>query len=59
MDAEPTIIHAVIMGASDQDLKQRVETIRKSPDVVKVTINPVSSVVKGWEISGTPEERDD
>lgn len=59
VDDEPMIIHAVIMGANDQDLKQRVETIRKSPDVVKITVNPVSSVVKGWEISGTPEERDD
>ena len=59
VDAEPMIIHAVIMGTSDQDLKQRVEMIRKSPDVVKVTINPVSSFVKGWEISGPIEERDD
>ena len=59
VDDGPMIIHAVIMGENDQDLKQRVETIRKSPDVVKVTTNPVSSVVKGWEISGTPEERDD
>lgn len=59
IDDEPMIIHAVIMGADDQDLNQRVETIRKSPDVVKVTMNSMCSVVKGWEISGIPEERDD
>ena len=59
VDYEPMIIHAVIMGENEQDLNQRVETIRKSPDVVKVTTNSLSSVVKGWEISGNPEERDD
>jgi len=59
VDREPMIIHAVIMGENDQDLNQRVETIRKSPDVVKVSVIPMSSVVKGWEISGTPQERDD
>lgn len=59
IDNEPMIIHAVIMGADDQDLKNRVEMLRKSPDIVKVTMNQMSSVVKGWEISGIPEERDD
>jgi DNA-binding Lrp family transcriptional regulator len=59
VDDEPMIIHAVIMGENEQDLNQRVETIRKSPDVVKVTMNSMSAVVKGWEISGNPEERDD
>ena len=59
VDNEPKLIHAVIMGADEQDLEQRVETIRKSPDVVKVTMTPMGVVVKGWEISGNPEERDD
>jgi DNA-binding Lrp family transcriptional regulator len=59
VDDEPMIIHAVIMGADDQDLNQRVETLRKSPDIVKVTMNQMSSVTKGWEISGNPEKRDD
>ena len=57
VDTEPMIIHALIMGENEQDLNQRVETIRKSPDVVKVTMNSMSSIVKGWEISGNPEER--
>ncbi|TFG99166.1 Lrp/AsnC family transcriptional regulator [Candidatus Thorarchaeota archaeon] len=59
LDNEPMIIHAVILGENEDDLKQRVEGIRKSPDVVKVTMKPMSSVVKGWELSGIPEERDD
>ena len=59
VDNEPMIIHAVIMGDNEQDLNQRVEVIRKSPDVVKVTMNSINSVVKGWEISGNPEKRDD
>ncbi|MFW9843430.1 MAG: Lrp/AsnC family transcriptional regulator [Candidatus Thorarchaeota archaeon] len=59
VDDEPMIIHAVILGEDDQDLNKRVETIRKSPDVLKVTMNQMNSVVKGWEISGNPEKRDD
>ena len=59
LDNEPMIIHAVLMGENETDLKQRVERIRKSPDVVKVTMTPMSSVAKGWELSGTPHERDD
>ena len=59
VDDEPMIIHAVVMGENEQDLNQRVERIRKSPDVVKVTMNSMNSVVKGWEISGNPEGRDD
>jgi DNA-binding Lrp family transcriptional regulator len=59
VDDEPKLIYAVILGENEQDLNQRVELVRKSPDVVKVTMNPTSSVIKGWEISGNPEERDD
>ena len=59
VDKEPMVIHAVILGENEQDLNQRVETIRKSPDVVKITMVPMGPIVKGWEISGNPEERDD
>jgi hypothetical protein len=53
------ILHAMIMGENEDDLKKRVEEIRKSPDVVKVTMKPMSFVAKGWEVSGLPEKRDD
>ena len=59
VDDEPKLIYAVILGENEEDLNQRVEMVRKSPDVVKVTVNSMSSVVKGWEISGNPEERDE
>lgn len=59
LDNEPMVLHAVLLGESEEDLKQRVERIRKSPDVVKVTMKPMSSVVKGWELSGMLDERDD
>jgi DNA-binding Lrp family transcriptional regulator len=59
LDNEPMTIHAIILGENEDDLKQKVEGIRKSPDVVKVTMKPMSTVVKGWEISGILEERDD
>ncbi len=59
VDEEPMIIHALIMGEDEQDLNQRVESIRKSPDVVNVTMNPMSSIQKGWEISGNLDERDE
>jgi DNA-binding Lrp family transcriptional regulator len=52
VDEEPMIVHALAMGANDEDLQKRADTLRKSPDVVKVTMTPVSAVVKGWELSG-------
>ena len=55
VDEEPMIVHALTMGADEEDLQKRAETLRKSPDVVKVTLTPVSAVVKGWEISGNPQ----
>jgi len=59
LDSEPRILHAVILGKNDDDLKERVERLRKSPDIVKVTMKQMSSIVKGWEISGLLDERDD
>ncbi|MFW9833357.1 MAG: hypothetical protein ACFFEK_05130, partial [Candidatus Thorarchaeota archaeon] len=55
VDEEPMVVHALTMGTDEEDLQQRAETLRKSPDVVKVTMTSVSAVVKGWEISGNPE----
>ena len=53
VDEEPMIVHAFTMGTDEEDLQRRVDALRKSPDVVKVTMTPVSAVVKGWELSGT------
>ena len=55
VDEEPMIVHALTMGTDEDDLQRRAEALRKSPDVVKVTMTPVSVVVKGWELSGNPE----
>jgi len=55
VDEEPMVVHALTMGTDEEDLQKRAETLRKSPDVVKVTITPVSTVVKGWELSGNPK----
>ncbi|OLS25142.1 MAG: putative HTH-type transcriptional regulator [Candidatus Thorarchaeota archaeon AB_25] len=55
VDEEPMIIHALTMGVDEEDLQKRAETLRKSPDIVKVTMTPVSAVVKGWELSGNPK----
>jgi len=55
VDEEPMVVHALTMGIDEEDLQKRAEILRKSPDVVKVTMTPVSAVVKGWEISGNPE----
>lgn len=55
VEDEPMIIHALMMAADEEDLNKRVEILRKSPDVVNVSVVPVSSIVKGWEISGNPD----
>ena len=53
VDEEPMIVHALTMGIDEADLQGRADALQKSPDVVKVTMTPVSAVVKGWELSGT------
>ena len=53
VDEEPMIVHVLTMGTDEEDLQRRADALRKSPDVVKVTMTPVSAVVKGWELSGT------
>jgi DNA-binding Lrp family transcriptional regulator len=55
VEEEPMVIHALVMATDDEDLETRAETLRKSPDIVNVTVTKISSVVKGWEISGHPE----
>ena len=55
VDEEPMIVHALVMGADEADLEERRDRLKESPDVVEVTITPISRVVKGWEISGIPE----
>lgn len=53
--AEPMLIHALVMGTSEDNLLQHVEKVRKSPDVVKVSYDSLNSIVKGWELSGNPD----
>ncbi|TXT56667.1 MAG: putative HTH-type transcriptional regulator [Candidatus Thorarchaeota archaeon] len=55
VDNEPMTIHALILAKDEVTLEEKAEQLRKSPDVVKVSVNPLKSVVKGWEISGNPE----
>ncbi|NWF95371.1 MAG: Lrp/AsnC family transcriptional regulator [Candidatus Thorarchaeota archaeon] len=51
--AAPTTIHALLMGNDAEDLEQRVNALRRSPDVTGVTVTGIAEVVKGWEISGS------
>ena len=51
---EPNTIHAMILGEDEEAIQQIRETIAKSPDVVNTVLIPLSSVVKGWELSGNP-----
>ena len=55
VDSKPMLIHAVLMGTSEENLLQHVENLKKSPDVVNVSLDSLSLIVKGWEISGTPD----
>ena len=55
VDSKPMLIHAILMGTSEEDLLQRIENLKKSPDIVNVSIDSLNHVVKGWEISGTPD----
>jgi DNA-binding Lrp family transcriptional regulator len=52
---EPMTIHALVLGANEDDLLQRIENVKKSPDVMKVSSTSLDNIVKGWEISGNPE----
>jgi DNA-binding Lrp family transcriptional regulator len=56
VDEAPMLIRALVMGGDESDIQEEVDRLRKSPDVVNVTANPLSKVLKGWEISGTPEK---
>jgi len=55
LDNEPMIIHALVLGIDDKNIEEHANTLRKSPDVVKVSVIHLRNVVKGWEISGVPE----
>jgi DNA-binding Lrp family transcriptional regulator len=56
VDRDPPLIRALLMGRDDPSLEQEIERLRKCPDVVSVDVTPLQNVVKGWEISGSPEE---
>ncbi len=56
VDREPMSIYALLMGADDEDIEHRVNALRRSPDVTRVTTTPLAMVVKGWEISGRPQD---
>lgn len=55
VDQDPMLIRALLMGSEESSIQDEVERLRKCPDVVDVTINPLNKVVKGWEISGSRE----
>ncbi len=55
VDQEPMLIRALLMGTDEEGIESEISRLRKSPDVVNVTENPLGKVVKGWEISGNPE----
>ncbi|MBD3405880.1 MAG: AsnC family transcriptional regulator [Candidatus Lokiarchaeota archaeon] len=59
VDTEPMTIYALILAKDEKSLENRVENLRKSPDVVRVSLNLLKSVVKGWELSGKPIQRDE
>ncbi|MGY5865474.1 MAG: Lrp/AsnC family transcriptional regulator [Candidatus Thorarchaeota archaeon] len=55
VEDEPMVVHALMMGIDEEDIRKKTETLRKSPDIMNVTLTPVNSIAKGWEISGIPE----
>jgi DNA-binding Lrp family transcriptional regulator len=55
VDKEPMTVYALLMGEDEDDLVKRSEALRKTADVVNVTITPVGRVVKGWEVTGWPQ----
>jgi Lrp/AsnC family transcriptional regulator for asnA, asnC and gidA len=55
IDSDPTVIHALVLGADGADIEHRRETLAKSPDVLNIDITSLEKMVKGWEISGKPE----
>ncbi|MHA1768647.1 MAG: Lrp/AsnC family transcriptional regulator [Candidatus Thorarchaeota archaeon] len=55
VDEETMTIHAVMLGGDDTDLERKADQLKQSPDVINVTVIPIGSIVKGWELSGLPE----
>ncbi|MFX1485342.1 MAG: Lrp/AsnC family transcriptional regulator [Promethearchaeota archaeon] len=55
VEDEPMVVHALMMGVDEKDLRMKTETLRKSPDVLNVTYTSINSIAKGWEMSGNPE----
>jgi Lrp/AsnC family transcriptional regulator for asnA, asnC and gidA len=55
VEDESKVIHALMMAADEDGLNRQVEDLRKSPDVVNITVTKVTSVIKGWEISGSSD----
>jgi DNA-binding Lrp family transcriptional regulator len=53
---EPPLVRALLMAGGDAGMDEEVERLRKCPDVVSVDVIPLQKVVKGWEISGSPEK---
>lgn len=48
---EPMVIHAVLMGSSENAIADTVNQLKKAPDVVSVDSVSLTEVVKGWELS--------
>ena len=56
---EPMTLYALVMASDENDIENRIGRLRKSPDVARVTVTTLSSVAKGWEVSGLPPARDE
>lgn len=52
---DPNTIHAILLAEDEKSLQNIREELSKSPDVVNIVIIPLSKMVKGWELSGSPE----
>jgi len=52
---KPNTIHATLIGEDENAIQKTRENIAKSPDVVNTVLIPLTAIIKGWELSGTPE----
>lgn len=52
---EPNTIHAILLAEDEAAIEHHHKDLTKSPDVVSIAVTPLTKIVKGWELSGTPE----
>ncbi len=59
VSSEPMTLYALIVAPDEAGVEKTVESLRKRPDIVEVSLTPLSSIVKGWEIAGPPPSGSD